>query len=133
MTRKEIADGLAVINYQYKYGGNRFTDEERQIISNAIAELQKDILYLCDKNACSECSGIECRHTNNITHAMNFEIGIDGKYYVEKGDIKIDRSDCCQCIHNGAYRCTNPEEITVNKHGCSGHTTILEGRSLNDI
>lgn len=40
-------------------------------------------LYLCDRRACKHCSP-ECRHTTDITHAKNFELGIDGVTMVEK-------------------------------------------------
>ena len=40
-------------------------------------------LYLCDRRACNHCSP-ECRHTTDITHAKNFELGIDGVTMVEK-------------------------------------------------
>ena len=40
-------------------------------------------LYLCDRRACKHCSP-ECRHTTDITHAKNFELGIDGVTMEEK-------------------------------------------------
>ena len=40
-------------------------------------------LYLCDRRACKHCSP-ECRHTTDIAHAKNFELGIDGVTMVEK-------------------------------------------------
>ena len=84
MTRKEIAEGLSVINYQYKYGDHRFSDEEREIVSAAISELQSDVVYLCDRKACSDCPGEPCHHTVDITHTVNFEYVGDGTKYMEK-------------------------------------------------
>lgn len=44
-------------------------------------------LYLCDGRACKHCSS-ECRHTTDITHAKNFELGIDGVTMVEQEPAK---------------------------------------------
>lgn len=48
-------------------------------------------LYLCDRRACKHCSP-ECRHTKDIAHAKNFELGIDGVTMVEKEDKMWQRS-----------------------------------------
>ena len=40
------------------------------------------ILYLCDRRTCEKCSP-ECRHTTDITHARNFELGLDGMSWIE--------------------------------------------------
>lgn len=32
-----------------------------------------EIVYLCDRRNCDNCSGSECKHTSNIKHAKNFE------------------------------------------------------------
>lgn len=32
-----------------------------------------NILYLCDLKACDPCSHTECKHTSDISHAVNFE------------------------------------------------------------
>lgn len=45
-------------------------------------------LYLCDKRACKHCSP-ECRHTKDITHAKNFNLGIDGVTMVEQEPAKM--------------------------------------------
>ena len=43
-----------------------------------------DILYLCDRRACSKCSPM-CNHTRDITHAQNFEsTGIIENTFTEK-------------------------------------------------
>ena len=40
-----------------------------------------DVLYLCDRRACETCHS-NCEHTNDISHAVNFEL-VDS-IYVEK-------------------------------------------------
>ncbi len=44
--------------------------------------MSEPMLYLCDRRACEKCSP-ECHHTLDIKHARNFQIGMDGKSYVE--------------------------------------------------
>lgn len=31
-----------------------------------------DVLYLCDRRACNNCSYPKCKHTSDIRHAKNF-------------------------------------------------------------
>jgi len=45
-----------------------------------------EVLYLCDKKACKVCSRLHCEHTNDISHAINFEKGPDGNYWEKKGE-----------------------------------------------
>jgi len=40
------------------------------------------ILYLCDRRKCRNCNP-DCKHTEDITHAENFEVSFLN-YYVEK-------------------------------------------------
>lgn len=46
------------------------------------------VAYLCDRLACSDCSYPECKHTTDISHAVNFTIvSSDGETiekYIEK-------------------------------------------------
>lgn len=42
-----------------------------------------NVLYLCDRRACEKCSP-ECHYTSDISHAKNFELGLDGLTMVEK-------------------------------------------------
>jgi hypothetical protein len=51
--------------------------------------IEKDVLYLCDKRECEKCSSVQCKHTLDITHAKNFELGIDGSTYVEKAPVPL--------------------------------------------
>lgn len=32
-----------------------------------------NVLYLCDLKACYSCPHTECKHTSDISHAVNFE------------------------------------------------------------
>ena len=48
-------------------------------------EQKKNVLYLCDRRACNPCHNEYCRHTNDITHAVNFGMLCPGTY-VEKED-----------------------------------------------
>lgn len=33
-----------------------------------------EVLYLCDRRQCANCSWPTCKHTADITHAVNFEL-----------------------------------------------------------
>lgn len=48
--------------------------------------MSEPMLYLCDRRACEKCSP-ECHHTLDIKHARNFQIGMDGKSYVETPNV----------------------------------------------
>lgn len=37
------------------------------------------VYYLCDRKACDRCSNY-CKHTSDITHAVNFEVSGLGDY-----------------------------------------------------
>lgn len=39
------------------------------------------VIYLCDRRACAKCSP-ECKHTNDIRHAKNFEM--TGDLFIEQ-------------------------------------------------
>lgn len=38
------------------------------------------IAYLCDRKECEVCNNMDCMHTLNIEHAVNFTKACDGKY-----------------------------------------------------
>lgn len=40
------------------------------------------VLYLCDRRACENCSYPRCKHTSDVTHALNFECMFGA--YIEK-------------------------------------------------
>lgn len=45
------------------------------------------ILYVCDRLKCKNCCYPDCKHTSDITHAVNFEAYKDSKnnkYYFER-------------------------------------------------
>lgn len=47
------------------------------------------VLYLCDKRACDRCNP-ECKYTEDIRHARNFELGAGKNVYTEKGGDNYD-------------------------------------------
>lgn len=56
------------------------------------------VLYLCDGKSCVDtCSGTECKHTSDITHAKNFVKSDDGSYWEKECFIeqKKDYHGCC--------------------------------------
>lgn len=46
-------------------------------------ETKTDVLYLCDRRACDNCSWPECQHTLDIAHAVNFTLSPYG-FFIEK-------------------------------------------------
>lgn len=45
-----------------------------------------EVIYLCDRKRCKECSPL-CKHTNDITHAVNFKK--DGDDYFENSSTEV--------------------------------------------
>lgn len=67
------------------------------------------ITYLCDKRACNPCSNTECRHTTDITHAVNFKSVAPSKYAEQ------DRCVCCgKEVPEGRQVCPTCEMYLVN-------------------
>ena len=48
-----------------------------------------DILYKCDRRACEHCSP-ECSHTQDISHAVNFQKFVGRDAYVELSKQETD-------------------------------------------
>ena len=48
-----------------------------------------NIFYLCDRRICKKCNDV-CKHTKDISHAINFEKGPDGGYW-EKETVSITK------------------------------------------
>lgn len=42
-----------------------------------------DVLYSCDLKACDPCPHTECKHTSDISHAVNFE-RVGNNHWFEK-------------------------------------------------
>lgn len=42
-----------------------------------------DVLYSCDLKACDPCPHTECKHTSDISHAVNFEM-VGNNHWFEK-------------------------------------------------
>ena len=58
--------------------------------------LTEDIVYVCDREACENCS-TECNHTSDIHHAKNFTEVAPGKfmenYTIPKLEISWKKED----------------------------------------
>lgn len=50
-----------------------------------VMDASRRVFYLCDQKACTKCSYPTCRHTDKITHAINFEPGYNNSFW-EKGE-----------------------------------------------
>ena len=48
-----------------------------------LKEDEPQVAYLCDQKYCESCENPDCKHTLDITHAVNFE-KIEGNKYMEK-------------------------------------------------
>lgn len=49
------------------------------------AKTDMDVLYLCDRRQCDVCHYPTCKHTKDISHAINFEVAFYGKnIFIEK-------------------------------------------------
>lgn len=59
------------------------------IIEAEIEPIEPDTaLYLCDQRLCDNCNYPLCKHTTDISHAVNFEKGLGGGYWEkEKRDL----------------------------------------------
>ena len=53
--------------------------EERPML----APERKNVLYLCDGDACTNCHNLDCKHTSNVLHAINFKQF--GNIFFERG------------------------------------------------
>jgi predicted house-cleaning noncanonical NTP pyrophosphatase (MazG superfamily) len=45
-----------------------------------------EILYICDRKKCKDCCYPICKHTTDISHAVNFKTCKDGAYVWKKGE-----------------------------------------------
>ena len=46
------------------------------------------IFYLCDRRACEKCHD-ECEHTNDIRHAVSFELTPNGNMYEREPEVVL--------------------------------------------
>jgi hypothetical protein len=51
-----------------------------ELITGEVGEPKTEIAYLCDGEQCDPCNNIDCNHTLDIKHAVNFEKVGDYKY-----------------------------------------------------
>ena len=49
----------------------------------------EQVLYLCDRRACSKCSYPQCEHTTDISHAKNFARICPGAYIEEAPTFRL--------------------------------------------
>lgn len=82
---KIIIDQLEhIIHECFKYDDVMFATTDLEVLTDTewkkdnITEkkemtIKPEIVYLCDRRNCDNCSGLECKHTSNIKHAKNFE------------------------------------------------------------
>ena len=42
-----------------------------------------EVFYLCDRKACKVCKPGQCRHTTDVSHAVNFRFSYD-RAFVEQ-------------------------------------------------
>lgn len=85
MTKREYIEKLVLLKYDHRYGTDCFTDAENQLISDVIKLLEASPAFICDGYACAECSKGECKHTFDLTHAVNFK-NVGGDFYEEQGE-----------------------------------------------
>ena len=103
---KSLRSKLKHLNYK-----EEINDREYDRLMEALDQYDASkaiAVYICDKKACDECSGI-CEHTTDIKHAVNFEPirFINGKVieYVEKHDrtsrwiFFCHQNYICECCH----------------------------------
>jgi hypothetical protein len=69
------------------------------------------VLYLCDRRACTKQCSPECKHTQDITHAKNFELGEDGKSFIEKTSLQaifkanmLLKPEVCEAIRSNLLK-----------------------------
>ena len=85
MTNKEAADFLEKVIIQFN-GGRRngktaFKLAYETAMKKAVTALRKDVLYVCDRTRCENCSNQDdCFMTSDINHAANFVDAGDGIY-----------------------------------------------------
>ena len=92
MTDKQAAEVLEKVkvwmNSGRRNGKTLLSLAYNKAIEKAITALRKDVLYVCDRTRCENCSAKDgyCFMTHEITHAANF-IEADDGIYVEKTPI----------------------------------------------
>ena len=68
----------------------KHTIPEEEFARRLIEQNRKpNVLYLCDQTACDRPCRPECKYTDKIEHALNFEKLFDNTY-VEKGSPEHD-------------------------------------------
>lgn len=85
MIKERIIDKLETLRYNHTHCSfDDFTDEEDELIKQTIKLLEASPVFICDGYACAECSKGECKHTIDLSHAVNFEDRFNTGKYEEK-------------------------------------------------
>lgn len=74
-----------------------------------------NVIYICDHKACDKCSYPQCKHTQDVTHAVNFEKFAEDSYY-EKEQVH-----CKECKY-----CTQFEVFKVKWYVCTKHENHID-------
>lgn len=66
--------------------------------SSILRAKERNILFLCDRKACEECSYPQCRHTPELEHARNFAPAgftkrTDGVWVEQEGETMEGKTD----------------------------------------
>lgn len=67
-----------------------------------------NVIYICDRKQCERCSYPTCKHTQDVTHAVNFEKFSECSYYEKE---QVHCKDCkhatpCRFYESTWYVCT---------------------------
>lgn len=54
-----------------------------------------NVIYICDHKACDKCSYPQCKHTQDVTHAVNFEKFAEDSYYEKE---QVHCKECKHCM-----------------------------------
>ena len=65
----------------------------RKIVDRIMHVPTVDVLYLCDRKKCPNCSYPQCKHTFDIKHAKNFDTSIKERFGEPCGDIYIEKEE----------------------------------------
>ena len=97
-------------------------NNDDKIVDKFLVNGITQVAYLCDRLACSDCSGDDCHHTTDINHAVNFR-SING-LFIEKSEYdNIDYSDPSttnkELLLGDTY---NQQAFTIGQYSCLNKT-----------
>lgn len=89
-----------------------------------------DVLYLCDLKACDPCPHTECKHTSDISHAVNFErVGTDA-YFEKEKTMPITESEYEEVYFNEYCPKCRHEKVDDTKGKAPCHECLSEPVNL---